>query len=393
MTDRRYYAEMLAIGSQHFLSMFGATILVPLLTGLPVSTTLFASGLGTIIFHTVTQNKVPAYLGSSFAFIPPIMLVVSQYNIPLAMGGIFVAGVIYVLFGIVIDKINSEIILGLFPPVVTGSIIMVIGLMLAPVAIDQISSHVPLGLLTMALVISVSVFFKGFPSHIPIVIALVIAYLVSLVNGIVDTSVIAEASWLGYPDIYFPQFELQPIMLIAPVAIVTIIEHVGDVLAISHTVHEDDRLVISPGLSSTITGDGLATMFAGFVGAPPNTTYGENIGVLALTKVYDTKVIQVAACFAVLFSFVPKLSAVLQTIPEGILGGISIILFGMIAGVGIRTLVESNTDLRKTRNLIIVSVALVTGLGGAEVVLFGIEFSGLVIAAVSAIVLNKILPR
>ncbi|MGM0439310.1 MAG: uracil-xanthine permease family protein [Patescibacteria group bacterium] len=381
------------IGVQHFLAMFGATILVPVLTGLPVSMALFASGVGTLIFHLVTKGKVPAYLGSSFAFIPPIALVIGSYGgVSAALGGIIVAGLIYAVVGLLIKKYNSDFFIEFFPPVVTGPIIMVIGLTLAPTAIDQISSGVFLGIVAMLLVTICSVFFPGFIRMIPIIIGLAGGYLAGLVMGAVDLSVISEASLFGLPNFHAPSFSIKAISLIAPVALVTMIEHVGDVLAISNTIGKGRELIKDPGLGSTLLGDGLATMFAGFVGGPPNTTYSENTGVLALTKVYESKVMRIGAVIAILVSFSPKFSALIRSIPQGVIGGVSIILFGMIAGVGLRTLVENSVDFKKSRNLIIVGVTLIVGLGGAVVNIGALEFSGLALAAVLAIVLNKALP-
>ena len=381
------------IGGQHFLAMFGATILVPVLTGLPVSMALFASGVGTLIFHFTTKGKVPAYLGSSFAFIPPIALVIGSYGgVSAALGGIIVAGLIYAVVGLLIKKYSSDIFIEFFPPVVTGPIIMVIGLTLAPVAIDQISNGVFLGIVAMLLVVICSIFFSGFIRMIPIIIGLGGGYLAGLIIGAVDLSVISEASFFGLPDFHAPSFSIKAISLIAPVALVTMIEHVGDVLAISNTIGKGKELIKDPGLGSTLLGDGLATMFAGLVGGPPNTTYSENTGVLALTKVYESKVMRIGAVIAILVSFSPKFSAVIRSIPQGVIGGVSIILFGMIAGVGLRTLVENNVDFKKSRNLIIVGITLIVGLGGAVVNIGALEFSGLALAAVLAIVLNKALP-
>jgi uracil permease len=386
--------KMFTVGVQHFLAMFGATILVPILTGLPVSMALFASGVGTLIFHLVTKGKVPAYLGSSFAFIPPIALAVSDYGgVSGAMGGIIVAGLIYVLIGLLIKKFSSDYLLTFFPAVVTGPIIIVIGLTLAPVAIDQISSGVFLGVVTMILVMGCSVVLSGFIKMIPIVIGLLGGYLTALMIGIVDLTPVFEANLFGLPDFHLPAFNVSAITLIAPVALVTMIEHVGDILAISSTIGKGKELIDDPGLGSTLLGDGLATTFAGFVGGPPNTTYSENTGVLALTKVYDSKVMRIGAVIAILVSFSPKFSALIQTIPQGVIGGVSIILFGMIAGVGLRTLVENGVDFKKSRNLIIVGVTLIVGIGGAVLKVGVLEFSGLAIAAILAITLNKFLPE
>lgn len=377
--------KYILLGSQHFLSMISATILVPLLTGLPVSVALFSSGIGTLIFHKMTGGKVPAYLGSSFAFIAPITLVVATEGISKAGGGIIVAGLIYVLFSYIVDKINIKRYL---PPVVVAPIIMIIGLTLAPVAIDQAMSNLFLAIITMAVTIFLAIYCKGFLKLIPVIGGLVIGYLVALVTGNVDLEV--TSAIISFPDFVFPSFSISSISIIAPVAIVTMIEHIGDIFAIEKTIEKD--IVGEVGLNNTIKADGVATMFAGLIGSPPNTTYGENTGVLALTGAHDSRVVQIGAVMAVLLSFIPNVSNVIMSVPDGVLGGISIILYGMIVAIGARTLVENNVDLNKQRNLIIVSVILIIGLGGT-VFNVGIEISELAVASIVGILLNAILPE
>lgn len=379
--------KYIMLGSQHFLSMISATILVPLLTGLPVSVALFTSGLGTIIFHKMTDDKVPAYLGSSFAFIAPLSVVIAQQGVNSAGGGIIVAGLIYVLMSKFIKRINLKKYL---PPVVVAPIIMIIGLSLAPVAVEQAQGNLLIALFTLTVAIGMSIFAKGFFKLIPIIGGLFAGYLFSILLGVVDFSPLNNASILGFPEFFIPHFNLSAISIIAPVALVTMVEHIGDILAIQNTIKKD--IVGEVGLDRTLQGDGVATMVAGLLGGAPNTTYGENTAVLALTRVYDTRVVKIGAVMAIILSFLPKASALISTIPEPVLGGISILLFGMITAIGLRTLVENEVNLNKQRNLIIISVVLVIGLGGM-VFNIGINVSELAIATIVGILLNIILPE
>lgn len=386
--------QELFIGFQHTLAMFGATILVPILTGLSISVALFTSGLGTLAFHYLTDKKVPAYLGSSFAFIAPISVVIANGGgIPAAQGGIIVTGLVYALVAWLIYKLGPDKIKRIFPPIVTGPVIMIIGLYLADVAIDQASGNFWIAAAALIGATVSAVFGRGFFRIIPVISGLVVGYVTALFFGAVDFTPVMEAAWIGLPDFTMPAFEINAITLIAPVAVVSIIEHVGDVLAISETVGKGRELVVDPGINKTMIGDGVATLIAGIFGGPPNTTYGENTGVLALTKVFDSKVMRIGAIFAILLSLVPKFGELIQTIPEPVIGGISILLFGMIAAVGIRTLVESGTDLKLSRNLIIASVVLVIGLGGAVIPIGEMEFSGMALAALVGVVLNLLLPE
>jgi len=386
--------QELFIGFQHTLAMFGATILVPILTGLSISVALFTSGLGTLAFHYLTDKKVPAYLGSSFAFIAPISVVIANGGgIPAAQGGIIVTGLVYALVAWLIYKLGPDKIKRIFPPIVTGPVIMIIGLYLADVAIDQASGNFWIAAAALIGATVSAVFGRGFFRIIPVISGLVVGYVTALFFGAVDFTPVMEAAWIGLPDFTMPAFEMNAITLIAPVAVVSIIEHVGDVLAISETVGKGRELVVDPGINKTMIGDGVATLIAGIFGGPPNTTYGENTGVLALTKVFDSKVMRIGAIFAILLSLVPKFGELIQTIPEPVIGGISILLFGMIAAVGIRTLVESGTDLKLSRNLIIASVVLVIGLGGAVIPIGEMEFSGMALAALVGVVLNLLLPE
>ena len=383
------------VGLQHALSMAGATLLVPLLTGFPVSIALFASGMGTLIFHYITKEKVPAYLGSSFAFIAPLSLVVAEYGgVSSALGGIIYAGIVYLIFGLIIKKSGKKIIKKMFPPIITGSVIMLIGLSLAPVAIDQIGTS-PKGLLVALVTFTVAILTilkgKGLIKILPVLTGLTAGYFLSLLLGMVDTSVIGQANVLGLPAFQLPTFNLNAILIIAPVAIVTVVEHIGDILAIGETTGKN--VIDEPGIHKTLMGDGLATMFAGLVGGVPNTTYGENIGVLNLTKVYNSKVVQIGAVVAIIASFIPKIEGVLMSIPEPVLGGISILLFGMIASVGIRTLIKESVDLYNSRNLVIISSMLVIGLGDAVINIGVVEVSSIALASIVGIILNLVLPE
>lgn len=384
--------QKVVLGLQHAFTMFGATVLVPILTGLDISVTLFCAGVGTILFHLVTKGKVPAFLGSSFAFIAPISLVVAQGGIPAAQGGIIVAGLIYLLMAGLVYLLGADKVLSIFPPVVTGPIIMVIGLNLAPVAVKMSSANWLIALIVLATAAVVTVYVKGFFRLVPVITGLAVGYVVSMLFGLVDFSAIKEAPFLAVPGFTMPVFSMDAILLIAPVAIVTMIEHIGDVFAISETVEQD--FMLDPGVHRTLIGDGLATALAGFFGGPPNTTYSENTGVLALTKVWIPIVMQIAAVAAIILSFSGTLRAIISTIPTAVVGGISILLFGMIASVGIRTVVENQVDMKKSRNLIIASTILVLGIGGAVFqITEGIAFAGMSLGAIAGLILNKVLPE
>ena len=389
--------EMVITGMQHGLAMFGATVLVPLLTGFPVSIALFTSGVGTLIFHYMTDQKVPAYLGSSFAFIAPLSLVLADYGgVSSALGGIIFAGVVYLIVGFLLGKAGSNVLEKIFPPVVTGPVIMIIGLTLAPVAIDNIQGAgllgILVGIITLVTVMLTVLKGKGLLKVLPVITGIAVGYIVSLPLGLVETGEIVQAGIVGLPAFEFPTFNLTAITIIAPVAIVTIIEHVGDILAISETIGKDRELIKNPGIDKTLYGDGLATLFSGLVGGVPNTTYGENVGVLALTGIYKSRVVQIGAVFAIIASLIPKFEALIMSIPEPVIGGISILLFGMITAVGIRSLVKAGTNLKNSRNLIIVSTILVLGLGGATIEIGAVEISSMALAAIVGIILNLVLP-
>lgn len=395
-------SKRLLLGLQHTFTMFGATVLVPIITGMDISVALFMAGVCTLLFHLITKKKVPVFLGSSFAFIAPTLAVVEMVSqnggtdgLAYARGGIVVAGIIYLVVAVLIYIFGVEKIVKFFPPIVTGPIILVIGLKLAPVAIDMASGNWFLAIVAFATVMIVSVFMKGFLQVVPVIIGLIVGYIVALITGNVDFSPVLSAGWIGLPPFEMAKFDFQMIMVIAPVAIATIVEHIGDVIAIGATV-EDDFLE-DPGLYRTMLGDGLMTSFSAMLGGPANTTYSENTGVLALTKVWDPLLMRIAAVFAIVLGVVPKLSSIVGTIPTPVVGGISIILFGMIASIGARTLVEEQVDFKKSRNLIVAAVILVLGLGGAVLPInlgfVNFTMEGMALAAIVGIILNKVLPE
>jgi uracil permease len=391
----------LLLGLQHTVAMFGATVLVPLLTGLNPSVALFTAGLGTLVFHLVTGRMVPVFLGSSFAFIAPILAAKEAgFSLSAIGGGLVAAGLVYGLFALLVLLIGSERVRWVFPPVVTGPVIVVIGLTLAPVAVQMASKDWLLAIVTFASAVVSAVFFRGLFQMIPVLLGVGAGYLLALLLGRVDLKPLQEALWFGVPPFTLASLEWGAVLLIAPVAFVTVMEHIGDILTNGRVVGKD--FFTKPGLHRTLLGDGLATSLAGLLGGPANTTYSENTGVLAVTRVYDPVVLRLAALFAILLSFSPKLAALLQTLPQGVLGGISMLLFGMIASIGIRTLAEAEIDFTKSRNLIVVSAILVLGLGGAVANLGTIQVagaalplkvSGMALAALAGVVLNLLLPQ
>ncbi len=411
--------KMLILGAQHMFAMFGATVLVPLLTGLSVSTTLLCAGLGTLLFHLITKRKVPAFLGSSFAYLGGFAIVAPKLldangeqtianaeMLPYACAGVAFSGLLYVLVSALISTFGIRKIMKFFPPVVTGPIIISIGLILAPSAISNCATNWLLAFIALAVVIVCNIWGKGMVKILPILLGVVVSYLAALVMGAVDFTAINQADLLGLPlrreamGLFAidgsPAF-ISALFTIMPIALATMMEHIGDVAAISATTGKN--YIRDPGLNRTLLGDGLATTMAGLFGGPANTTYGENTGVLALTKIYDPLVIRIAAVFAVILSFCPKFEALINTIPAAIIGGISFVLYGMISAIGIRNVVENRVDFTNSRNLIIAAVILVSALGfnsvdGITFAVAGvsINLSGLAIAAIAGILLNAILP-
>lgn len=385
------------LGLQHSIAMFGATVLVPILVGLSPSVALFGAGVATLLFHLLTRGQVPIFLGSSFAFIAPTALVIKEMGPAAAGGGLIAAGLMYLLFSALVKLLGTERLLRVFPPIVTGPVIIVIGLGLSSVAVGQAKSNWWLALVTLLAAIIASVYGKGLFRMIPILVGVVTGYLVSLLTGQISPEAleaIAQAPLLGLPDFHAPALNWKAVAIIAPVAVVTFIEHVGDVIVNGRVVGRN--FLEDPGLSRTLLADGLANMSSAVLGGPAATTYAENTGVLALTRVYDPAVLRVGAVFAMLFGCSPKLAAVLKGLPQGVLGGVSILLFGMIASVGIRTLAEAKIDFAHSRNLIIVSLILVLGMGGASfpIQISGttLELHGMALAALVGIVANLLLP-
>lgn len=387
--------KSLALGAQHVFTLFASTVLVPILTGLDVGVALIMSGIGTLVFHYMTKGKVPAYLGSSFSFIAPILIATELYGLAAARGGIVAAGLIYVIVALLIGKFGPEKILKFFPPVVTGPIIIVISMTLAPNAIRMASQNWLISMATLTVIIAVSTFGKGFMKIVPVIVGLVAGYILSAVMGIIDYSSITQAAWIGTPNFSLPEFNIGAIAVVAPIALVTVVEHIGDVLAMSGVVKKN--LSLDPGLKRTLLGDGLATALSAAVGGPANTTYSQNTGVVALTRVFDPKVMRIAAVMTIFIGLVPKLNAATATIPAPVIGGAVIILFGMIASIGARTLVSNKVDFSKTRNMIIAAVILVFGLGGAVIpIRIGViemNIVGMALAAIIGIFLNAILPQ
>lgn len=397
-------SKTLLLGLQHTFAMFGATVLVPLLTGLNIQMTLLMAGLGTLLFHLVTGGKVPAFLGSSFAFLGGYAAVApltegkaDPEKLAYAGGGVLFAGLVYLLLAGFIRIYGVKRVMRFFPPVVTGPIIISIGLILSPSAIQNASTDWLLAITAAAIIIVCNIWGKGMVKIIPIILGVVGAYLLALVLGRIDFAQVAGAKVFGLPPINFAKFNLSAIITIVPISLATMMEHIGDISAISATTGRN--FIANPGLGRTLLGDGLATSLSAAFGGPANTTYGENTGVLALTRIYDPKVMQIAAGFAILLSFMPVLSEGIRTIPTAVIGGVSMILYGMISAIGVRNVVENQVDFTKSRNLIIAAAILVSALGFNS--LGGLDFmvgevhinlSGLAIAAILGIILNAILP-
>ncbi|ASI88818.1 MULTISPECIES: uracil-xanthine permease family protein [Vibrio] len=392
-------------GSQMLFVAFGSLVLVPLLTGLDPNVALFGAGVGTLLFQLITRRSVPIFLASSFAFIAPIMFGVQTWGVGATMGGLMAAGVVYVIMGAVIKAKGVEIIHKLLPPVVVGPVIMVIGLGLAPVAVNMalgktgdgaielVNGNAALWISSISLLvtIAVSVFAKGFLKLLPIFSGIVAGYVTSLAFGVVDFTPVVQASWLSMPNFTTPEFNINAILFMLPVAIAPAVEHVGDMLAISNVTGKD--YLKKPGLHRTITGDGVATIAASMVGAPPNTTYSEVTGAVMLTKAFNPVIMTWAAVTAIVLALVGKLGAILQTIPVPVMGGIMILLFGSIATVGLNTLIKNNVDLHKSRNLVIVAITLVFGIGGMAFGIGDFSLQGVSLCGIVAIVLNQILPH
>ncbi len=416
--------KMFILGFQHLFAMFGATILVPILVnnyfegeGLSIQVTLFFAGVGTLFFHLCSKLKVPAFLGSSFAFLGGFYTI-SQMDtgifagmtmgekLPYACGGIVVAGLLYLILALIIKLVGINKVMKYLPPVVTGPIIMCIGLSLAPSAISNASTNWLLAFIALAVVVIFNIWGKGMFKILPILMAVLISYVCAVIfnalgmtnadgSSILNFATVSEAAWVGLPDFFIAKFNIQAILVMAPIAIASMMEHIGDISAISATTGED--FISDPGLHRTLIGDGIATSLSAMFGGPANTTYGENTGVLELSKVHDPKVVRLAAYYAIILSFIPKMAEIIGTMPSAIVGGISFILYGMISAIGVRNVVENHVDFTNSRNLIIAAVILVCGLGFSDGLTFtiagtDITLTSLAIAAIAGVILNAILP-
>ena len=409
--------RVIILGLQHMFAMFGATILVPMLTGLDVSTTLLFAGLGTLLFHLLTKGNVPAFLGSSFAFLggyeaiaPMIDGQPNKELLPYACFGVACSGLLYLLLALLIKLFGSSKVMKFFPPIVTGPIIIAIGLTLSSSAINNCNEDWLIAVVAILLVIVCNIWGKGMIKIVPIIIGVTGSYLLAVVLGRVDFTAVKEAAWVGLPIHWDAtvfsvlgkgdaSLLITSMITIMPIALATMVEHIGDISAISSTVGRN--YIKDPGLHRTLLGDGLATILASLFGAPANTTYGENTGVLSLTRVFDPLVIRLAACFAILFSFSPKFAAVIGCMPTATVGGVSLVLYGMISAVGVRNIVETRVDFGKTRNVLIAALILVLSLGIANSSAGAISFtvgsvtislSGLAVGALVGILLNAVLP-
>ena len=406
--------RMFVLGIQHMFAMFGATILVPVLTGLSVSDTLLFAGLGTLLFHILAKGKVPAFLGSSFAFIAGYAAIAPNGEaelLPYACLGVACAGLLYLVLSALFRAFGPARVMRFFPPVVTGPIVICIGLILASSAIANCSTNWIVAIIAIATIVVCNIWGRGMVKIIPILIGVVVSYAAAAAMGEVDFSGVAEAKWIGLPfswdntvfSLFGPGFDaglaITAIITIMPLAFATMIEHIGDISAISSTCERN--FIANPGLHRTLLGDGLATILASLFGAPANTTYGENTGVLALTRVFDARVVRIAACCAIVLSFSPKFAAVIGAMPSCVIGGVSLVLYGMISAVGVRNLVENHVDFQKSRNVLVAAIVLVLSIGIAysaagtitfEVSGIVISLSGLAIGSLAGIILNAILP-
>ena len=416
--------KMLILGLQHMFAMFGATILVPILVnnyfhgeGLSVQVTLFMAGVGTLFFHVCSKMKVPAFLGSSFAFLGGFATVAELNTgifadmtygekLPYACGGVVIAGLFYLVLAVIIRLIGVHKVMRFLPPVVTGPIIICIGLSLAPSAISNASTNWFIALIALVTIIVFNVWGKGMFKIIPILMGVVIAYIAAVLmhvagmtnpdgSAILDFTASTQAAWIGLPNFLICKFNITSILVMAPIALATMMEHVGDISAISATVGKN--FLEDLGLHRTLVGDGLATSLSAFFGGPANTTYGENTGVLELSRVFDPRVIRLAAVYAIVLSFVPKFAGIISSLPSSLIGGVSFILYGMISAIGVRNIVENKVDLTKSRNLIIAAVILVCGLGFSSGLTFtvagtSITLTSLAIASIAGIILNAVLP-
>lgn len=402
--------QWMTLSIQHLFAMFGATVLVPVLVGLSPAVALVSSGLGTLAYLFITKGQIPAYLGSSFAFIAPILAAKASGGPASAMIGCFAAGLLYGIIALIIKNVGINWLMNLLPPVVVGPVIMVIGLSLAGTAVKMAmyenpgakvlvysTTHITIALITLAVTICCNIFFKGFISIIPVLIGIIVGYICSIFAGIVDFTGIQQAEWFAVPDLmipfvnYTPVFSWSVIFIMLPVVIVTLSEHIGHQMVLSKVVGRN--FLKKPGLHRSILGDGTGIIIGSFIGGPPLTSYGENIGVLTMTRAFSVYIIGGAAVTAIIFGFVGKISAVISSIPSAVMGGISILLFGIIASSGLRMLIDHRVDFDKKRNLMIAAVILVIGIGGAYIQLpNNVQLSGMALSAIVGVILNVVLP-
>lgn len=383
------------VGVQFLFVAFGATVLVPLLVGLDPATALFTAGLGTFIFHLVTRGRVPIFLGSSFAFIAPMIAASKQWGMPGTLAGLCGVALVYFVMSALVKWQGRRLLDRLFPPVVIGPVIILIGLTLSGSGVNMAKTNWPLALISLATAICVLTLGRGLLKLVPVVCGIVVGYIVACCMGVVDFEPVRQASWFALPSsiahFHLPQFSWAPFLYMIPVAIAPVIEHIGDVYVVSAVAGKD--FAKSPGLHRTMLGDGLACLAASFFGGPPVTTYSEVTGAMSITKVTSPQVIRIAAATAIVFSVIGKLSALLQSIPQAVLGGIMLLLFGTIASVGVQNLVQHKVDLNDTRNVIIVSVTLTMGIGGAVMQLGSFTMAGIGLSAIVGVLLNLVLPK
>lgn len=388
------------VGLQMLFVAFGALVLMPLITGLDPNTALLTAGIGTLLFQLCTKGQVPIFLASSFAFIAPIQYGVQQWGIPVTMGGLVFTGLVYFLLSALVKFKGAKILEKLFPPVVVGPVIVIIGLGLAPVAVDMalakgtqidLDTALIISMATLITTLIVAVFAKGMMKLVPIMFGILVGYILSLFYGIIDFTKVAEAAWFSLPNLTAPEFKLEAILYLLPIALAPAVEHVGGIMAISSVTGKD--FMNKPGLHRTLLGDGVATSAAAFLGGPPNTTYAEVTGAVMLTKNFNPRVMTWAACWAIAISFCGKVGAFLQTIPGVVMGGIMMLVFGSIAAVGISTLIRAKVDMGQARNLCIVSVVMTFGIGGMFINVGEFSLKGISLCAIAAIIMNLVLPK
>ena len=392
--ERPPLRRTIPLSLQHLFAMFGSTVLVPILFHVNPATVLLFNGIGTLFYLILCKGKIPAYLGSSFAFLSPVFLVLSEYSYEAALGGFIVVGIVFCLVSLIVHTIGTSWIDVIFPPASMGAIVAVIGLELMPTAANMAgltgentdATVIFVSIATLAITIFASMAFRGFLSIIPILIGVVAGYIIAFCAGIVDLSHVESAPWLALPTIYTPEFDLRAVLIILPAAIVVIVEHIGHLIVTGNIVGRN--LAKDPGLDRSLLGNGISTIFSGFFGSTPNTTYGENIGVLAITKVYSTWVIGGAAIFAILLSCLGKLASLIQSIPTPVMGGVSMLLFGVIAASGIRILVEAKVDYNNPMNLLLTSIVMGVGVSTASITIGTVTLRGMSLATVIAIILS-----